>query len=137
MGRHLKNRQLETASYSVRMPIGSGVLAPDSPVTGLYRYNNETGDVEVYIDDRWRVVPTQVTNVQEVYKDTFVGDGSSRIFGPLRYSYQTGQELLVLVFVGNVFQNPGVAYVLNGDQIEFTSAPPNGHSIIVLHGYSR
>lgn len=137
MGRHLKNRQLETASYSVRMPIGSGVLAPDSPVTGLYRYNNETGDVEVYIDDRWRVVPTQVTNVQEVYKDTFVGDGSSRIFGPLRYSYQTGQELLVLVFVGNVFQNPGVAYVLNGDQIEFTGSPPNGHSIIVLHGYSR
>lgn len=137
MGRHLKNRQLETASYSVRMPIGSGVLAPDSPVTGLYRYNNETGDVEVYINDRWRVVPTQVTNVQEVYKDTFVGDGSSRIFGPLRYSYQTGQELLVLVFVGNVFQNPGVAYVLNGDQIEFTGAPPNGHSIIVLHGYSR
>lgn len=133
----MKNRQLETASYSVRMPIGSGVLAPDSPVTGLYRYNNETGDVEVYIDDRWRVVPTQVTNVQEVYKDTFVGDGSSRIFGPLRYSYQTGQELLVLVFVGNVFQNPGVAYVLNGDQIEFTGAPPNGHSIIVLHGYSR
>ena len=137
MGRHLKNRQLETASYSVRMPIGSGVLAPDSPVTGLYRYNNEIGDVEVYIDDRWRVVPTQVTNVQEVYKDTFVGDGSSRIFGPLRYSYQTGQELLVLVFVGNVFQNPGVAYVLDGDQIEFTSAPPAGHTIIVLHGYSR
>lgn len=137
MGRHLKNRQLETASYSVRMPIGSGVLAPDSPVDGLYRYNSQTGDVEVYIDDNWRTLVVQMNNVKETAKDTFVGDGSSRIFGPLRYTYQAGQELLVLVFVGNVFQNPGVAYLLDGDQIEFTSAPPSGHTIIVLHGYSR
>lgn len=137
MGRHLKNRQLETASYSVRMPVGSGVVAPDSPVTGLYRYNNQTDDVEVYIGDNWRTFVIQRSNVRESAKDTFLGDGTNRFFGPLRYSYQSGQELLILVFVGNVFQNPGVAYLLNGDQLQFTSAPPSGHTIIVLHGYSR
>ena len=137
MGRYLKNRQLETASYSVRFPLGNSILAPDSPVTGLVRYNIENDKVEVYSEGIWKqVIMNFGTNV-ELSKDTFVGDGFKRIFGPMRYSYNMGEELKILVFIGYVFQNPGVAYTVDGDTIEFTSVPPDDQSIIILHGYSR
>jgi hypothetical protein len=137
MGRYLKNRQLATASYSVRLPLGNDILAPDSPVTGLVRYNRLSDKIEVYSENRWKQLVSQMGDAVEISKDTFVGDGYNRIFGPLRYSYNTGEELLVLVFVGNVFQNPGVAYTLLGDLIEFTSTPPDGETVVVLHGYAR
>jgi hypothetical protein len=137
MGRYLKNRQLETASYSARFPLGNSILAPDSPVTGLVRYNIENDKVEVYSEGIWKqVIMNFGTNI-ELSKDTFVGDGFKRIFGPMRYSYNMGEELKILVFIGYVFQNPGVAYTVDGDIIEFTSVPPDDQSIIILHGYSR
>jgi hypothetical protein len=137
MGRYLKNRQLATASYSVRLPLGNEILAPDSPVSGLVRYNKVTDEVEVYSENRWKQIVSQLDAAREIYKDTFVGDGYARTFGPMRYSYNTGEELMILVFIGNVFQNPGIAYVLQGDSVEFTTAPPDGQVIVILHGYAR
>jgi hypothetical protein len=72
-----------------------------------------------------------------VEKDTFYGDGVKRVFGFMKYSYDSGDELLILVFVGNVFQNPGVAYYVDGQSIEFTSPPPDGHPIVILHGLAK
>jgi hypothetical protein len=41
----------------------------------------------------------------------------------------------ILVFVGNVFQNPDVAYTLSGATLTFAGPPPNTHTIVVLHGF--
>jgi hypothetical protein len=41
----------------------------------------------------------------------------------------------ILVFVGNVHQNPDVAYTVSGSDITFTSAPPNTHTIVIMHGF--
>jgi len=50
------------------------------------------------------------------------------------YSYTSGQEAQVIVYVGNVYQNPTVAYTFNGTTtITFTSPPPLGQTVVILH----
>ena len=50
--------------------------------------------------------------------------------------YQPGHEAELIVFIGNVFQNPGVAFTVNGYQITFTSPPDAGMPIIVLQNFN-
>lgn len=53
----------------------------------------------------------------------------------MQQSYQPGEEIYMLVFIGNVFQNPGTAYVVADDQITFTGTPNDQQPIIIIHGY--
>jgi hypothetical protein len=133
MGRYAKNRELRSASYSIRLPVGSSALGPNDPVYGLIRYNTTNSRMELYDRGKWRPVNT-AGNIEYPVKDTFFGDSNQRSFGPMRFSYPAGNEIFILVYVGNVFQNPGVAYVVDGYNIIFTSAPPTGHAIVILHG---
>ena len=73
-----------------------------------------------------------MTNVT-ITKDSFVGDGSTAVF---TMSITPDNENAIIVFVGNVHQNPGVAYTVSGADITFTSAPPDTHTIVVLHGFN-
>ena len=75
--------------------------------------------------------------IKKVEKDTFYGDGVNNLYGPMRYEYDFGDDIYVLVFIGNVFQNPGIAYTIEGNIITFSSPPPEGQLIIVLHGLAR
>lgn len=136
MGRFVKNREIKTGSYSVRLPIGSNTIGPDVPVPGLFRYNQNTTKLEYFANNVWNQVESDLIG-RELFKDTFYGDGTTKIFGPMRYAYDTGQELLLLVYIGNVHQNPGVAYRVENDSIEFTSPPPDGHAIVIIHGLAR
>ncbi len=52
----------------------------------------------------------------------------------MSFSYNAGDELYMLVFIGNVFQNPGVAYTVLNDTITFTSTPDNMQPIVIIHG---
>ena len=133
MGRMLKNTLLRSASYAVRVPNSGSAYGPDSPVDGLIRYNFSLNKMQYYSIDRWINFAGEGRVVLE--KDSFMGDGTTREFGPMLYSYNTGEELSVLVFVGNVFQNPGVAYELVGNIIRFTAPPNAAQPIIILHGY--
>lgn len=117
--------------------MGTDSLGPDHPVDGQIRFNKSSDDAEVYIYDRWLKLVTQTGSIKASSKDTFVGDGVNRVFSPMRHAYDLGQEILILVFIGNVFQNPGVAYIVQGDQIEFANPPPLGQQVIILHGFSR
>lgn len=137
MGRYLKNKELKSASYSIRMPIGSNAVGPNSPVTGLFRYNQDVENPEVFLKNTWRRILISTDRIIDPSKDTFYGDGITTDFGPMRYSYYLGEEVLILVFVGNVFQNPGVAYIIFDTTISFTSPPPAGHPIVILHGFAR
>lgn len=132
MGRYAKNRELKSGSYSVRIPIGSNSVGPNYPVDGLIRYNTNRKRPEVYFENRWRSMLG--SEVDMPAKDTFYGDGVTTSFGPMSYPYPNGNEIFVLVFIHNVFQNPNSAYSVNNFTIDFTSPPPLNHPIIVLHG---
>lgn len=134
MGRYLKNDKIRTAGYGAVMPFGPTSLRPTAPIPGDFRFNTDTTQVEVYYDSVWNSI-AKVGSI-DIIKDTFVGDSSSSIFGPISVSYTAGQEARMIIVVGNVFQNPGVAYTVSGTNITFTSPPPFGQAIIVLHGYA-
>jgi len=63
-------------------------------------------------------------------KDNFTGDGSETQF---TLSRTVTSELDVEVFVGNVRQNPLVAYTVSGTTLTFTGTPANGEVIYVIH----
>lgn len=133
MGRMLKNTQLRSGSYAARVPNSTSAIGPDAPVNGQVRYNTTLNRMQYYSIDKW--INFSGEGKVKIEKDTFTGNGSTREFGPLLYSYQIGEELSVLVFIGNVFQNPGVAYVMNGNSITFAAPPNDQQPIVILHGY--
>lgn len=133
MGRMLKNTLLRSGSYAVRVPNSPSTIGPDAPVDGQVRYNVTLNKMQYYSIDRWVNFAGEGRVLIE--KDTFTGNGVDRDFGPLLYNYNTGDELSVLVFIGNVFQNPGVAFQLFGNTIRFASPPNDLQPIVVLHGY--
>ena len=63
-------------------------------------------------------------------KDTFAGDGSATNF---TLSRAVTSELDLEVFVGNVRQNPLVAYTVSGTTLAFTGTPANGEVIYAVH----
>lgn len=134
MGRHIKNRELRSGGYAIRMPHSPSAAGPSSPVDGLVRFNETNNKLEYYSLGAWRTFAIEGTTL--ITKDTFTGDGVLRDFGPLSFSYGVGEETSVLVFIGNVFQNPGVAYTIDVDIIKFTSTPGDQQPIVILHGYA-
>lgn len=133
MGRFLKNKEIKSGSYSIRLPMGTSILAPNAPVSGLMRFNVPRDRVEVYRLNRW--VPLAfASDIEYPHKETFYGTGTQVVFGPMRYKYPANNEIYIRVFVHNVFQNPGVAYTIDDYTIIFTSPVPDGHPIVILHG---
>ena len=133
MGRYLKNTEIKTGSHSVRLPMGTTILAPNDPVTGLFRYNEIKRRVEVYRLNRW--VPLQfASDIDYPFKETFYGTGTQLVFGPMKFKYPKNNEIYLRIYVHNIFQNPGVAYTIDDYSITFTSPPPDGHPIVVIHG---
>jgi hypothetical protein len=133
MGRHLKNDRIRTAGSGAVMPFGPTSLRPLTPISGDFRFNTETNLVEVYYSGGWNTLTRE--GPVDVTKDTFTGDGTTTTF-TMTKSYSAGQETRIIAVVGNIFQNPGVAYTVSGTTITFTSAPPFGQTVIVLHGYA-
>lgn len=135
MGRYIKNTQVETGSYAVRMPHSVSSIGPSSPVNGMIKYDDTTNNLQFYKNAAWNNVP-KVGSV-EIVKDTYVAVSPSITYGPMSYSYASGKETSVLIFIGNVFQNPGVAYTFDGsNNVTFTSVPPDGQSIVILHNFN-
>ena len=133
MGRHLKNDRIRTAGSGTVMPFGPTSLRPLTPISGDFRFNTDTNLVEVYYSAQWNTLTRE--GPVDIIKDTFTGDGFTTTF-TMTKSYSPGQETRIIVVVGNIFQNPGVAYTVSGTTITFTSAPPFGQTVIVLHGFA-
>ena len=133
MGRHLKNDRIRTAGSGTVMPFGPTSLRPLTPISGDFRFNTDTNLVEVYYSAQWNTLTRE--GPVDITKDTFTGDGFTTTF-TMTKSYSPGQETRIIVVVGNIFQNPGVAYTVSGTTITFTSAPPFGQTVIVLHGFA-
>ena len=75
-------------------------------------------------------IGNQVTSVPHII-DTFTGTGTATSFGPMTRS--PAGTAAIAVFITGSYQIPGVDYTLNGNYINFTSAPFNLATIVVHH----
>jgi hypothetical protein len=135
MGHMLKNTVFKSASYALGVPVGSNTIGPDSAVVGQTRWNTNNARLEFYNGTIWQKIAHEgdVT----VVKDSFTGDNTNSIFGPMSYSYAPGEEAQAIVVVNNVIQNPGVGFTFLGNtSIQFTAIPTTSAPIYVLHNYA-
>ena len=135
MGRMIKNAGPKTASHAFALPLGTNSIAPDSAVVGQTRWNTFTNRFEYYNGSSWAATAHEGT--VNIVKDSFSGNTVATQF-TMSKSYSSGSEANVLVFVGQGYQNPGVAYTFNGTTtVTFTSAPATGtNNILLLHNFS-
>jgi hypothetical protein len=128
MGYFLKNRQLQSGSSGIVIPVGSSATRPDAPVFGLIRYNTDTGYVEYFNGSIFQSLAAAGGISYTV--DSFTGDGSTTNF-TMSESESAADD--VIVFIGSLYQIPTTNYTVSGFSINFTSAPPNGVPINVIH----
>lgn len=118
---------------AVGLPVGTTAQQPSSPFEGMFRYNSDNDKFEYYSNSTWKVVRSEGKTT--ITKDYYTGDGSTSIFGPM--SFSVSDENAILVFVQNVWQEGGTNYTVSGTTISFTSAIPNGHKVVILHGFDN
>lgn len=144
MGRFVKNREIVTGSYAIRMPVGTTEVigstidvTPQYPVSGQVKFNQTINKLEVYYNSAWHEVSSSVRGRVNIIKDIFVGDGVTTSFIMSNsVGYNAGDEAMILVFVGNIFQEPGEVYTINDKILAFGEAPPLGIKVIVLHNFN-
>jgi hypothetical protein len=136
MAHMLKNTRFKTASYALGLPVGTSSVGPNPPVVGQARWNTTTSRFEYYTGSAWLAVAHE-GNVTIVADKSFVGNSTRVLFEPMSYSYSSGQEAQVIVFVGTVYQIPVTNYTFAGNSsIQFSSAPSGGSSITILHNFA-
>jgi hypothetical protein len=130
MGYFVKNRRLQSGSSGVVLPTGSTANRPTAPVFGLIRYNTDSGAVEFFDGSIFQTLAMGGGISYTV--DTFTGDGSTVVFGPLSEIPASADQ--IIVFVGSVYQEPVANYTVDGvnADVTFTSAPPIGVPINVI-----
>jgi len=129
MARLVKNTEITTGSTAIRLPYGSTAQRPVAPVFGQFRYNTDLGLLEFFNGTIFQTLsPTDSINYSV---DQFTGDGSTTVF---TMSVQESDTQQIMVFVGSIYQTPTTAYTVNGGfDITFTSPPPSGEPISVIH----
>jgi len=129
MGYYVKNRVIPSAMSGAVLPAGSSANRPETPTFGVIRYNTDLGQVEYYNGSLF--IPLGAAGPVDYTVDSFTGDGSTFVF---TMSIQESLATQVIVFVGSIYQTPTSAYTVNGGfDITFTSAPPDGEPISVIH----
>lgn len=155
------NNTLTTAtSNAFVLPKSNGSLT-SVQTEGMLRYNTTTHDIEVYSGNpaTWRTL--RYKEATQITTETYTGDGSSTVFGPLSTqpptvvesgATWTGANLIVVV--GNVLQVYNTNYLIqtgttigapydsgpNASKyyIKFTSASPGlSTPIVILHGFDQ
>ena len=124
-----KNRRLLSGSTGVVLPTGSSATRPSNPVFGLIRYNTDSGLVEYFNGTQYVTISTAGGITYSV--DNFTGDGTTTTF---TMSVAVSSATQIIVFVGSIYQQADITYTVNGGfDITFTSAPPIGVPINVIH----
>jgi hypothetical protein len=131
MGYFVKNRKFVSGSTSMVVPAGDSADRPASPVFGSFRYNTEIGTLEFFNGTVFK--PVGIAGEVDIVVDSFVGDGSTLTF---TMSVEATDAEQVIVFVGSIYQQPTTTYSITGISnidITFTSAPPVGEPINIIH----
>ena len=150
MGRFASNRQIKGQSYSIQLPQATTAFNYGNPaVIGSIRFVTDTNVVQYYdaTNSIWQTF-AKVGNAT-IKKDSSLTPlgGGATLSTPnsvlttftMSTSYASGSEAQVLVFLGGVYQNPGVAYTFSGTAsttVTFTSAPPTGQVLVILHNFA-
>jgi hypothetical protein len=93
------------------------------------RYNTDLGKIEYFNGTSYLLLGT--AGAVDYAVDSFTGDGSTSIF---TMSVEVAVASQIIVFVGSIYQDSTTAYTVNGGfDITFTSAPPSGEPISVIH----
>lgn len=134
MARFLKSSAYVSLKDSItggfKTPSGTTLQRSILPLSGELRYNTTTANLEFYNGTSYQNIA--VKGSVTITKDSFTGDGSTLAYV---LSLTPADENNILVFVGNVFQNPDVSYTLSGATLTFSSPPPDTQTIVVLHGF--
>jgi hypothetical protein len=130
MPRYVKTPVATGTTDGVVVPAGTSGQRPPSPGIGTLRFNVDNQVLEVFNGVEFKSVTAQGKTT--ITKDTFTGDGSTTDY---TLSLEPLASQNIIVFVGNVFQIADTNYTISGTTITFTSAPPDTHTIVVLHGF--
>jgi hypothetical protein len=130
MGYFVKNRQLQSGSTGVVLPVGSSADRPNAPVFGLIRYNVDLGLIEFFDGTIFQQL-SPTGNISYTV-DNFTGDGITTTY---TMSQGTGSASQIIVFIGSIYQPPNT-YTLSGAgniDITFSPAPPSGVPVNIIH----
>lgn len=124
-------------SYALKVPTGNTEQRPAYPENGQIRYNTDTNEFEVYVNNAWEINRTNRPATITI-QNLGTGDAAEQNFGPLDPIPATEKNILVLV--ENVVQIAGVNYTMiqtGQDEyyIRFDSAVPFGKDVVVIHGF--
>jgi len=128
MGYFVKNRALSSGSTSIQVPSGTSADRPLAPKFGAFRYNTTAGYLEYFNGTEFKSLTTVGETALVV--DSFTGDNSTTTF---TMSQETSSAAQILVFIGSVYQIPITNYSISADDIIFSSAPPSGEPINIVH----
>ena len=137
LARHIAANAVGSSEIAANA-IGSSELASSGVTAGTY--GSSTASPQLTVDADGRI--TSVTNTtisssggggygfnQQVDLDELTGDGST-------VTFDTGVTILsennTIVFIDGVYQEKGT-YSTNGSEITFSTAPPNGTSVEIMH----
>jgi hypothetical protein len=130
MARFLKNERIQNGSTAIQVPVGDTSVRPAVPVNGQIRFNKDPVRFEIYYNG-WKQIA--ISGSVPIVKDSFTGDGMTRTF---LLSQTPVNSKTIIVFVGNVHQNPDDAFTLTGASITFTTAPPDQQTVVIFHGFA-
>jgi len=112
------------------LPAGPTSERPATPIEGLFRYNTTTSALEYYNGAAY--VTVGATGFTPPNIDYLITDGITATFtmGTTESDHEN-----IAVFLNGVYQIPGgtFAYTVSGFDLVFTSIPPNGIDITVVH----
>jgi len=129
MGYFVKNRILQSGSSGVVLPAGGSAVRPLAPKFGMIRYNTDLAAIEFFNGMVWAELGQAGTLNYIV--DSFTGDGTTQVF---TMSVEESSPSQIMVFIGSIYQDSTSAYTVNGGyDITFTSPPPDGEPISVIH----
>ena len=128
MGYFVKNRLLASGSSGVVIPVGGSATRPLAPSFGLIRYNTDLAAIEYFNGVQY--VQLSAVGSVDYTVESFTGDGSTTVF-TMSIAVPTAAQ--IMVFVGSIYQDSTTAYTVSGFDITFTSAPPDGEPISVIH----
>lgn len=130
MGRFLKTTSAlgSTVAQAVSIARGNSNNRPNKPKVGDFRFNTDTDALEYYTGNEWKY--SAPAGEVDLDIDDFTGDGSTTTF---TMAAEPSHAKQILVFIGSVYQDFSTAYTVSADEITFTSAPPSGETIKVIH----
>ena len=118
---------LSTSTTAVGLPKGTEVQRP-TPVTGMLRFNTDTGGFEGYDGTEWGAIGGGATN----FVDTETGDGTTTVY---TLSNAVTSENNTTIYISGVYQSKS-NYTVSGTTLTFSTPPPNGTAIEIISAVS-